>query len=649
MMSLAVADTPVKPVWPNVDITPEVWIDASDFAVGSLADGATISNKGNAGFNFLVSGTGLSVAVNAEGKKAFVFTGAQSIKCPSANIDFFQHLHDITASYAILFIGKIGTTSNPDAVYGICGNNAASSLNKGIYMLAENRVSQPTTKGLQYAIARAVSNVWHTRTIKYTSSLKYGTRTAIHSALNFSLLKDYNRLYVDGELYAVNDATRSTANTTSGLGGVVSANTQDPSYDFQIGACGNNVGYLTGEIEQFVIIQTPGSAYTLDTARGLEKWFKHFVPRGHTDCKYIKHTQTLSDQYVLGGWYHKKTDKSKTTWLTSKGADHFTPGTDRTGVQVVSNNDGWSFPSSYSNVIVDASTSPHNGMGGGILPSGKAIVVYGKYTSATGAYTDMVYRTSNDMETWSSETSITLPTTSPALTSYVTHDIGVLADNGDMLIPWYAVSGSSLYNVYVMRVSSDGTVFSHKLIYTSGSTYKNEVSIARISSAGSSSKWIAAVRVEGSANTGGTYVHEFFKSTDDCETWSSLGTSSYGGRMYVYPHPPMIRTFLLNGVLVMAFYFVDRGDRRWWVMYVTASDFDTNGVSALNNTLYQLDIRLFGDNQGWESGYPLVIHPDNSLHAEGVYFQETSATVASTTFFKINAEHAGRVAAELGI
>lgn len=650
-MSSLVADLPVKPVWPGVNITPYIWIDANDYAVGSLSNGATITNKGSMAFNLTVSGTGLSVAINAEGKKAFVFTGTQSINVPSTNKPAFLPFHNNTASYTIFFLGKIGSSSDPEALMSICGNNGGSSVNRGIYLASESRSAQPATNGLQFGIARAVSNVWLVRQIKDSSSVKYNTRTAIHSAMNLGLIKDYHRFFVDGELHGVSDETRSTANTTSGLGSLVAPSALDATYDFQIGASGNNAQYFTGEIEQFLILPSIGAyVHTLDIARGLEKYFKHYVARGHTDYKFVKHTQTITDQYILGGFYHKKADKSKTIWLTSRGADHFTVGTDRTGVQSISTNDGWSFPTSYSDVFSDGTTSPHNGMGGGYLPSGKLLVMYGKYTSSTGAYVSMVSRLStDDGATWGSETTVTLPSTSPALTNWIVHDIGVLADNGDMLIPWYGYSGTSLYNIYVTRVSSDGTSFSHKLVYTSGSTYKNEISIARITSAGASSKWIAAVRVEGAANTAGTYLHEFFKSTDDGETWTTLGTSSYGARLYVYPHPPMIRTFLLNGTLVMAFYHVDRGDRRWWVMYVTASDFDTNGVSALNNTLYQLDMRLFGGNTGWESGYPLVIHPDNSLHAEGVYFEETSSSVCTTTFFKINAEHEAKVKTELGI
>lgn len=625
-------------------VTHDIWIDASDYAVGAIANGATITNKGGSGFNFTVSGTGLSVQVNSRGKKEFVFNGATFINAPSVNKSYFTKYHNGVNSYSIMFLGSIGTSSNPDAFIGMFGNNAGSSLNTGLYLAVENRVAQPATKGLQYSVSKSSSNNWPWRMIKSQSTLVFNQILSLHIAYDGALLKDHIRAWIDGNLYHVQDQSRTTNNTTSGIGAPIAAATGDPTYDFQIGAMGNNAGPFTGTMEQFIIFNNSTVKFSTTTVRGMDHYFEFIGQINKTANKFIPQNFSISDEYVLGGWYHKNADKSKTLWLTSRGADHFTPGTDRTGVQSLSVHNGKYFPA-YSSWFTDASTSPHNGISGGLLPSGKGIICYAKYTSATGAYLGIFSRLTTDFETWGSENTITLPSTSPALTGYTFHDIGVLADNGDMMVPWYAASGTSLYKVYVTRISSDGTVFAHKEIYSSVSTYKNEVSIANLGSG----NWIAAVRVEAAANTATTYVHEYFESNDDCETWVSVGTTSYGGRMYVYPHPPMIRTFLLNGTLVVAAYMFDRGDRRWWVQYVTAADLLANGAAALNNEMYLLDVRAYGNSQGWESGYPLVIHPYNTIEAEGVIFAENSASVCVSVFFKIDREHEARVKTELGI
>ena len=92
-----------------------VWIDANDYSVGTFANGAAITNKGNNGATFVVVGSTLEVQLNGAGQKEFEFNGSY-INCTSTSATFTQY-HSRAQKYSVNFLGKLGSTSNPDAFY----------------------------------------------------------------------------------------------------------------------------------------------------------------------------------------------------------------------------------------------------------------------------------------------------------------------------------------------------------------------------------------------------------------------------------------------------------------------------------------------------------------------------------------------------
>jgi hypothetical protein len=335
--------------------------------------------------------------------------------------------------------------------------------------------------------------------------------------------------------------------------------------------------------------------------------------------------------------YAKNADRSKTILLTSRGTDHFAVGTNRDGVQIISTDDGITWPTSYSAVFTDATKTVMPPYGGYNTGTNTLIAVYGKWTTATGVYTDLIARRSTDGgTTWGSEITITLPVTSPVLTSWLPHDQLVICNNGDIMMPMYAVSTTALYKIYVMKSSDDGLTWAFKQVYSSGSVYIAEPSGCSLGG-GNHLIW---GRVEVAA--GGVFKYQQFFSNDDGETWSDQGATPFGGAMFA--HPAMLRSFNIDAS------WVNRLNRRMYCKYAKASSIVSNGISEWTaKTVYQVYEGFQGYDVGWETGYPFFIHSRDDLNMQGVWFEETSATDTTSYLQYFNDELKATIKTELGI
>jgi hypothetical protein len=448
-------------------------------------------------------------------------------------------------------------------------------------------------------------------------------------------------MFDNGDLMSVHDRIRTTANTTSGLGTAVVFSASNPTNKFQILSGGTGTFRLVGKMEKFIIYP---SVLTKDQIRGVDAFYGIPADYGKvgSTCKYLTTHHVLTDDYTLSGMYAVNATKTKTIFLSSRGPDHFEAGSDRQTVVSISTNNGFTFPGTTV-LFSDASISPQGGGPGGYTPTGRLIYMYGRYISATLVYTGniIIKYSGDDGATWN-ETSVALPVTSPTLTVWNVSDAIEVCDNGDIVIPMYAISGTSLYNVYMMRSSDNGLTWTFNLVTSSPTAYKNESSVVNLGGG----NMLVSVRVE--LIDTGFFKHEFFTSSDHGVNWSTLGTRSYGT---VYAHAAIMRRFEIDGTRVISMYYVDRGTRKFFVIYATAAAWIASGITALTGrTVYTLDNRLYGANLGWESGYPTMVHPYNDLRCEGHYSAETvNNDVCTVNFFKLDDEHEDKIKAELGI
>lgn len=624
-------------------LSKSVWIDASDYPVGTLADGTVLTNKAGGSIVIEVEGSTLAVQLNEYNKKEFVFDGTSYLKS-SSGVSHFTKYKNGSQAYTVLFIGKVGAVANPDAFYGICGNNAGTSVNHGMFACVDNRVSTASNlRGYQHCVTRGTASVFPILSRYNSAGVQFNTRRSVYFTLDINII-DPSRLYLNSRLEGVSDFVRTTANTTSGLGSTASYSGIEPTYTFEIGTVGNGVFPLVGTMEQFILFDT---SLEINQIIGIDEYFQMNADPTGSVFQRVSTTQNITSNYVLGGAYDKNAGKTKTVFNATRGPDHFAVGSDRDGVQLSSINNITTFPTSYTSVFSDgAGGNAVHAPYGGTTPTGRLVRVYGRYDAATATYNALISRYSDDDGvTWSAESALTIPTTSPALTAYIPHDKLVVCNNGDIALPMYALSGTSLYKIYVIRSSDNGVTWSFTEVYSSPTAYINECTLGHLGG----NDWILMARIEAAA--GGFFEYAQFYSDDDLLTFTRQTDTDFNLN-YVYAHPPMLRPISVDGTPVMEFSWYNRGSRRLHFKYALPADLIANGGAEWNGkTLYTADLRNItgGNATGWRSGYPFIIHPNNDLKWEGVVYEENSTTQTTAYFVKLADNIKSRIKSDLAI
>src|SRR3972149_5599406 len=99
-----------------------------------------------------LTGTGIDAAIVFGGAGRLRHNGANSV---FNNFHYRASINDL--KWTIHGIVKFGTTSNPDAVYGLFGNNGGASGSKGINGNFDDRASVNLNENFSFGITRGVS------------------------------------------------------------------------------------------------------------------------------------------------------------------------------------------------------------------------------------------------------------------------------------------------------------------------------------------------------------------------------------------------------------------------------------------------------------------------------------------------------------
>lgn len=157
------------------------------------------------------------------------------------NFMSFSGAGESDLNYTMYFKIKMGTSSNPNAAYGVIGNNGTSAGNKGVALFYDDRVSTPASDRIAFRISKGSAGL-----IIDFSNDNVITPNAFHVIcieVDLSQATNNNKvkLYVDGSLIST---TVTTYNT-----GISSP----PTYNMQIGATGNNTIIFIGSIKDVVM------------------------------------------------------------------------------------------------------------------------------------------------------------------------------------------------------------------------------------------------------------------------------------------------------------------------------------------------------------------------------------------------------------
>lgn len=216
------------------------WYDFTDESTisdtGGLID--SIADKFAGGYDLSGSGATRPTTGAATLNSLNVATFAADYLNGASAADW-KFLHT-TGTYVASMVVKCGTGSNPNAAYGLWGTGAASTATVGASLVFDDRASVPRNEQLLYFIGAGSavvsintlndalpSNAWRIVTVVADP----GNGTAASRA---------------GVLVGRGRPRRSNTSTTA-------PSAANPSYVFQLGANGNNLFPLTGQIAEVVM------------------------------------------------------------------------------------------------------------------------------------------------------------------------------------------------------------------------------------------------------------------------------------------------------------------------------------------------------------------------------------------------------------
>lgn len=249
----------------------EAWWDAADSATVTLDAGrvSQLNDKSGLGRHAANTTSGSTqpdyITAGQNGLNVVRFTAAsvQQLTVASSTATF-NFLHNGVADAWFIAVSKYATSANPNALYGLFGNNAASSANRGVFVGWDNRTFVSATGAMSVRVSNGSGLVANT--------LNSG---------NTAILAAYNNL-VSAQTFVVQETLLSPGNATAAQrlrlrinGGAEAAannktetaSTSNATYNLQLGALGNNAFPMEGDLCEFMIFSQVPTASACDVIR----------------------------------------------------------------------------------------------------------------------------------------------------------------------------------------------------------------------------------------------------------------------------------------------------------------------------------------------------------------------------------------------
>lgn len=190
--------------------------------------------------NFTATAGG--ILLNAGGMD---YDGTKALSHGSAG--YFNFLHGSSAGYTDVqnttyFVAKFGTSSNPNAAYGLFGNSGASAGNIGWTFFFDDRAAVPVNNGCRLLISKGSAGF----IIDFNNANIITPNTLFLGCLEVDLSQSTQNNKVK---FYINKVLQSTTVTTFNTG----VSTSNATYVAQLGSVGNNASIFIGTIKDYVV------------------------------------------------------------------------------------------------------------------------------------------------------------------------------------------------------------------------------------------------------------------------------------------------------------------------------------------------------------------------------------------------------------
>jgi hypothetical protein len=250
----------------------ESWWDAADAASVTLDSGrvsqlADKSGKGRHAANSTSGSTQPSYVTGARNGLNVARFAAASVQrlTVASSTATYKFLHDGTDSW-IAVVSSYGTVADPNAIYGLMGNCAGASANVGMTFSYEDRAAVSANDALRVEFFRGqagtfVANGLNAANTATTSGIN--NLTPVQSFVVQEVAVDADNATASQRVrIRANGGTEVAENNKTGA-----VSTSNATFDFQLGAIGNNAAPLQGDICEILIYSQALTAAARDLIR----------------------------------------------------------------------------------------------------------------------------------------------------------------------------------------------------------------------------------------------------------------------------------------------------------------------------------------------------------------------------------------------
>jgi hypothetical protein len=589
---------------------------------------------GPTGRNFASNGT--APTLTADG---ISFGGAGRLRGTSTGA-WANFMHYNATPSAIKFtihgVLKLGSTSNPDALYGIIGNNGISSANKGVGIYMDNRSTAVTDikSNFGLVITKGVSNNLLNSSTFNNNTIPINTFFDFWLDIDRSLgLGEQIKLFINGERVVTHVRNDGVNPITT------------PTYELEIGGTGNATFTSVMTLKELTILSAPPSdEYREDfILRRMNKYGLNTVTTVDSIPMVYSYSafNTYNDgRYYLSTMLQKNPTNNNTSLVITDSTAHLFASDKK--LSMFRSTDGGLTWGAKSTIIDPVGTEAIGDGNGGYDSNGRLHVFTDSHTSYNaGASTNKAYYlySDNDGDTWTTA-NITAQMPANGMVSWRMYG-NLIENEGVLMHPFYMVTDEATITNsarYIWRSTDYGANWTPVLVET-GTIYRNESSIIALSA----THILMVTRDE----VTGEFAQ--YMSTDNGLNWTNQGALTFN-ESFTVPCTARLRKVVINGTNVVACYYVDRTNDWAKVVYGTFSNLITNGLTGWNLKTKTL---IYQGSSTEHLHYGDVLHEDDGFSAIGVYPRDTypgsGGTVNTIDFFQVPTYQYSNVKSLLGL
>lgn len=352
--------------------------------------------------------------------------------------------------------------------------------------------------------------------------------------------------------------------------------------------------------------------------------FQGYTPRLNTSYSPSFSTPADIDNGTYDGWgFIDYFPSGKWVIVYRQGVTH---GIDAGDIVMRTSTDQGNTWSAATTILAHA-TYDLGGIGGGVTPQGRLLVMYSRNTWSPNVFVDLnIIYSDNEGSSWSSPISVPTTGVNADFTTSQAH-VTAIAD-GKIMLNWFGRDTTTgAQKVFIIRSSDNGT------------TWGSAVQVVSSTTAGYSEP--SFVHLDGGSILGliraeNEDCYAQVKSTDNGDTWTLQGVVEFDTITGGAPHShPELATFIANGKRMVACYYSNRGD---WKMRAVYGDANAVFDSHLGwNTLSRIDLGdLANTAPGTWAGYISVKHPFDNPYALGWYYDADGSSWTNTIIKFVN-------------